>query len=212
MRNVLLAVDIREIASRVDELESSLSEERREKIHQFRFTDDRLRSLAAGLLIAEATTGHTVLYTELGKPYVEGGPDFNVSHSGAYAVMAIGDTPVGVDIERHREEEYAKLAAVAFHPDERRDLADNCCGRFFFDLWTVKESYMKMRGTGFALGSKHFRVVLKGRAARLADGEGWSCRFRLYDEIPGYSLAVCITGGEFPESVRWLRIRPEEGR
>lgn len=202
---VLVAVDIRELESRAESLAASLPEERREAMRRFRFRADRLRCLAAGLLMREAVADRRILRGEWEKPYVPGGPFFNVSHSGEYTVLAAGEREVGVDIEAHREAEYARLAEVSFHPGERRLLAENYECRFFYDLWALKESYMKMTGKGFFLDPAGFCLDFDGRDARLKGAEEPAPRFRLYGDIPGYSLAVCVEGGGLPEGVSWFR-------
>ena len=47
-----------------------------------------------------------------GKPYLVNCPGvhFNISHSGGYAVCAVGSVPMGVDIEFRRELDYRRLA------------------------------------------------------------------------------------------------------
>lgn len=92
---------------------------------------------------------------EGGKPYLPDYPQihFNISHSGSMAVCALGNHPLGVDIEQIRP---ARLRAtrriltererefLAGCPKERKDLE-------FFKLWTLKESYGKALGIGLAL-------------------------------------------------------------
>ncbi|MCL1057673.1 4'-phosphopantetheinyl transferase superfamily protein [Shewanella gelidimarina] len=115
-------------------------------------------------------------YGEKGKPrltqaqFERTGIDFNLSHSGDWLLLAIHQQPVedkvpltlelGVDIERCRsstnihsilnhyfsEPETAALLAL---PNElQRDR--------FFDLWALKESYIKAKGLGLALSLKSF--------------------------------------------------------
>src|SRR5437588_12301918 len=38
-------------------------------------------------------------YAPHGKPFIEGGPRFNISHSGGLALIALSDVEVGVDVE-----------------------------------------------------------------------------------------------------------------
>lgn len=46
-----------------------------------------------------------VVRTETGKPYLRLHPElsFNISHSGDWIACALGDAPVGLDIQYHRE-------------------------------------------------------------------------------------------------------------
>ena len=50
------------------------------------------------------------LYNEHGKPYVEGGPYFSISHCKEGIAVAVDDYPIGIDIEgiRHADEELIK--------------------------------------------------------------------------------------------------------
>ena len=82
-----------------------------------------------------------------GKPYLPG-LDFNLSHSGPWVALAVGEGPVGVDVEWFRPDlPMEKIAARHFTPEERR-LADTPEG--FLRIWTAKESYLKRLGKGLA--------------------------------------------------------------
>lgn len=164
---------------------------------------DKLRCLAGWLLMRRflgPETGARLRYGRYGKPFLPGGPYFSLSHSGRYAVLAVAPTPVGVDVERVRaDEDCAALATLALHPAERLLYARRPDARTFFALWTLKESYLKLRGTGLAEDPASFALALDGQGARLAERP--DIGFHLYRQLPGYSLALCLYGGAPPATV-----------
>ncbi|MBL8509831.1 4'-phosphopantetheinyl transferase family protein [Chitinimonas sp. JJ19] len=87
-----------------------------------------------------------------GKPVLRmAGPQFNVSHAGQHALIAISDThPVGVDVEVHGTRHPLALLAEAYTPMEQA-----CCRAgedvaAFFDIWCGKEALLKAWGVGVA--------------------------------------------------------------
>jgi 4'-phosphopantetheinyl transferase len=186
--------DIRMIAPRANELMEKISAcpDRARKILKLARDMDRLRSLAAGVLLEEALGTRkalSVLPGKHGKPYVEGGPHFNISHSGDYVLLAVDDAPVGIDIERWADGDYTVLAEAAFHEDECVLLASNPSARIFFDHWTLKESYVKMLGTGLSTDTKSFRAIIEGETARIDTDP--DAHLYLSHILEGYSIAVC---------------------
>jgi 4'-phosphopantetheinyl transferase len=92
-----------------------------------------------------------------GKPHLAGGLadalQFNLSHSGEIALLALATSPVGVDIEQHRALDYLSVARSAFTPREAARVAatrGSEQSRLFFSLWARKESYIKARGDGLS--------------------------------------------------------------
>ena len=77
-----------------------LAPERREKAARLRREEARRQSVGAGLLLAHFFPGRRPQSGPGGKPYIPGERCFSLSHSGAMIVIALGDVPVGVDIER----------------------------------------------------------------------------------------------------------------
>lgn len=186
----LYSADIRQIAPFSEALFETLCPARRAAAARYRLPEDRLRALAGGLLMRAVLGTDDVLIAPGGKPHLPGGPEFSLSHSGDYAVLATSETPVGVDIERVRTENFDGLARVAFHPAERAALVcSNHPMDTFFALWTLKESYMKADGRGFAMGGKSFCIRLLGDSACLPSDE--SIRFFRFFDFPGYALSVC---------------------
>lgn len=81
--------------------------------------------------------------------------DFNLSHSGEWVACAVGyNCRLGVDIESPRKQRsYRELAAEYFSEGECRRLdalSDEECREAFFELWTLKESYLKARKQGIS--------------------------------------------------------------
>jgi 4'-phosphopantetheinyl transferase len=107
-------------------------------------------------------------YTRHGMPYLvpgTGSPDvrFSVSHSHDLALIAVTlDQPIGVDIEKVREEiDYESLARRFFSEQEHRAIMDyegKGKPRAFFATWTRKEAIVKATGNGIASGLKQFDV------------------------------------------------------
>lgn len=91
--------------------------------------------------LCEAVTGGSLRFTEAGKPYLPGGPEVSLSHSGALAVCAVGPRPIGVDLERRRTVSPRLLArAKTAGYDEKTE---------FLHWWTAREANCKRLGRGF---------------------------------------------------------------
>ncbi|MFG6358425.1 MAG: 4'-phosphopantetheinyl transferase superfamily protein [Acetatifactor sp.] len=147
-----------------------------------------------------------------GKPYIADVPwHYNLSHSGDYVALAMGDAPVGIDIQQMRPYRdtlvrrfFAEREAAAYErtgetaayertgaaagPGERlyadRESAYGDRTAFFYMLWCRKEAYGKLRGTGLT------EDVLKRNMLEDVDA-----RLYEYSEIPGYRVCVCSEAG-----------------
>ena len=93
--------------------------------------------------------GFTLARTDAGKPYAANGPEFNLSHSGAFLACAVGDRPVGIDIEAVRPLKL-EVARRVCNAKEMDYLAPETPGSHirFLRIWTAKEAYFKALGTG----------------------------------------------------------------
>lgn len=75
---------------------------------------------------------------------------FSNSHSEKYIVVATSSTPIGIDVEEVKSVEYKdiinnyfsrnEIQYINMYPDKSRER--------FYELWTIKESYMKYTGKG----------------------------------------------------------------
>ena len=87
---------------------------------------------------------------------------FNLSHSGDYAVLAISDSPVGIDIE-YKKNNYEAVAKRCFCQEEYEDImAVEDIGerqRRFLQYWTMKEAYIKYTGEGLSIPLNSFQII-----------------------------------------------------
>ena len=115
-----------------------------------------------------------------GRPELDGeyGVDFNVSHTGATALIAIATgtrdgTRIGIDIEREDRRVNADGLARKFLTERERaeiaPLASDVRRQRFLRLWTCKEAMSKATGDALSAPFRHIDVMLDG-APRLAGG------------------------------------------
>ncbi len=99
---------------------------------------------------------------EQGKPFLwgEAGLHFNISHTRDCVVCAVSDAPVGVDVESEaRHFDMAGLANRFFTSDEARYVfSDENSQTRFLAVWSMKESYLKMLGSGITMPLNSFDV------------------------------------------------------
>lgn len=142
-----------------------MSPERRERVARKAIREDRLRSVAGELLVRRAVSEALGICEEAvplcsdgrGAPTLDGtGLFVSIAHSGNYAVCALSDTPVGIDIEEVRPM-CGRVATGTFSVRENEylgadgyELSGETLVRFF-EIWTAKEAYGKMKGEGVTL-------------------------------------------------------------
>ena len=86
----------------------------------------------------------SVMRTETGKPYLRLHPElfFQYQHSGEWIACALGNVPVGIDIQYHREIKLEQTARKICTPDEWKTFmqAGTEKGKkdFLFQIWTKK--------------------------------------------------------------------------
>lgn len=190
----LFFADIRELPS-VAELERAADPERLARSRAMRNEAGRLRCLGAGWLLHRAFGLRTYVRNEWGRPALAGGgPCFSLSHSGDWVMLAVSERPCGCDIEARRTgRALAGIVARHFHPAEAADFRRlGGSPELFYRLWTLGESYMKGVGKGFALPPRCFRHEATPPHRLLESSEpgfeAW--RFRVSEDIPGYTYAV----------------------
>ena len=167
---------------------------RQNKVRAIRTAADKKRSVAAAMALDRALQSvgmceyeAEIACTAQGKPYLPANPEicFSLSHAGEFAVCAIADRQIGVDLEapRNFSESLKKRCFRAAELASAEPLR----------LWVLKESYGKMTGHGLAVIDSlelefedSVRVRERTQAAAAAF---WEVK------LPGdYHLAVCCEG------------------
>jgi 4'-phosphopantetheinyl transferase len=173
-----------------------LSSAEQARADRFRFARDRDRYtrgrafLRRRLAAATGRSAAALVLTEgpRGKPALAcGGVEFNLSHSGALAVLAISTRgPVGIDVELvDTGTDLRGLSESCFLEPERAvldALEEAERRRRFFVFWTAKEALMKLTGQGMSLPPREIALRLE---------HGWPTGF-LRPDAPGIRGAVTI--------------------
>lgn len=103
------------------------------------------------------------IYNKYGKPSLRGNSklNFNISHCKELAVCAVAKNPIGVDAEKIRDfsERVMKRCFTASENDYvKKSTSPN---KAFFQLWTLKESYIKAIGIGLSYPLKKAGFIIK---------------------------------------------------
>jgi phosphopantetheine--protein transferase-like protein len=156
-----------------------LDAEERSRAAAFVFAIDRNRFVRAhgylrrrlGAFLGLAPQAVPIVAPKDGKPFVDGHDvDFNLSHSGALAVLAMTDDhQIGIDVElldwsQRFAEDLDGLAQTCMTTVERQALAAAPGPqriRRFFAYWTAKEARMKLTGEGFKLDPLEIALELR---------------------------------------------------
>jgi 4'-phosphopantetheinyl transferase len=192
--------------------------DRAERIARFRNWQDRWRSLAGDRLVRYVLREQYRIPEErnvhrrdaYGKPALIGqDAQYNVSHSGDWVTAAFHATePVGIDIERIGEADL-QLAEAMFARSEYEALCKKSIddrARFFYAIWTGKESYIKARGLGLSIPLDSFCVAsavqseggLREAVVACSDTSGRMWNLHRIELDPDYSLTVCTGKNVWP--------------
>jgi len=214
----LWQIDLATVAPGEQRWEQILSADERARAARFHFSQDRqyftaTRAFLRRILASYVDSDPTELvfrYSNKDKPSLDPGHsgnhvEFNVSHSGAIALLAFArGRALGVDVEQLQENfDHGAIARRFFSEQEQHQLAELAPSEryhAFFRCWTRKEAYIKAQGSGLSLPLHQFDVSLRpGDVDALLstrpdndEASHWSLRdVRVGD---GYVAALCVRG------------------
>lgn len=144
-------------------LQATLTSAELQRCNAYRLQQDRERCLRArgGLRLLLATwlacpASAVILVSGThGKPFCPGGPQFNLSHSGALIVLALHPRyPVGVDVERLRPGLDWQPIAERVLPKSQQEMLQRLPAASqpmaFLAGWCALEAELKAMGSGFS--------------------------------------------------------------
>jgi len=205
---------------------NQVTTERRERVVRQKSVQAKALSLGAEILIKKAMLksfdikGDLIIEkSEQGKPRLlnHSGIHYNLSHSGNYVSCALSNEAVGLDLQK-MDRLNLGLATRYFAEEEAAwlfDLPAEKQKKGFFDLWTIKESYMKYKGRGFALPMSSFVVRFDGkfpaakRATIFKDGEKTTVFLKEYICPENYVLWCCSSSSNFEEALEWINLEED---
>lgn len=141
----LYTIDINTAFHHKKTLLEKVNDQQKEKALKYKNELDQVRSLASSYLINKLSK-EPLLFNDMGKPFFEKGPFFNVSHSGQYIVMAVSNKDIGVDIEENKEIDMSPLIRI-FNEAEAKMIKEHAD---FYYLWCAKESLIKCIGSSIS--------------------------------------------------------------
>ena len=184
---------------------SKVSNYRQRKVDRCYFKKDKDLSLMAGLLLICALRysgisrcAENVFLGKFGKPRLRESPNvfYNLSHSGHYAICALSSIDVGCDIEEVLNIDYRVLSEQFFSKEETLyiDASSNDAENLhrFFQLWTHKESYVKMIGAGISSSIIEIPVISQQEMKSECIMNGETVYFKDF-VLPGHCISCCST-------------------
>lgn len=159
------------------------------------------------------------------RQFAETGLRFNLTHTPGLVACAVSRAPeVGVDAEcTTRAVDLGSVARTVYDAAELAALFALDAGALrerFFDLWTLKEAWLKARGFGFSCDPKSLSFAFDrvdgeprvrfDRANLPAEYEGpWA--FGLHSPTPRHRLAVAVTSDSGPVPFVLFELSGEPG-
>jgi 4'-phosphopantetheinyl transferase len=192
----------------LEQLHDSLAEDERQRAARFHFDKHRrlyivahaaLRSILSAYLDI-ASNKIDFLSGTYGKPALAptvgaAGLEFNLSHSGELALVAVSHTfAVGIDVEHvRRNSDFAEIARRFFTPTEVAtlfSLPEALQRLAFFKCWTSKEAFLKAKGTGLSGTLDEVAIVLSTDQ-----------QVHINAVVPGWSLYELTLDSEYVAAV-----------
>ncbi|NLM10171.1 MAG: 4'-phosphopantetheinyl transferase superfamily protein [Clostridiaceae bacterium] len=205
--------------SKYDKLLTYISVEKQKRINRFHRYQDAQRTLIGDILVRYllckrlGVRNKELIFgvNEYGKPFLVNSTDaeFNISHSGEWVVCSIDNMPVGIDIEQVKPIDIS-IAERFFSKEEVKSLMSKCIAEreaYFYDLWTLKESYIKAVGKGLSIPLNSFTIrIVKNNITVCSANETDNYYFKQYYIDQEYKMAVCSSKNEFPDEINFFNI------
>lgn len=213
----IYAVRILDISEeKVDKLCLLIDSDKKYKIKKFINKKDKIRTLIGEILIRTIIVEKLKISNknikfnknQYGKPYLKDYPNFNfnISHSGEYVLCAVDNKPVGIDVEEVKHIEYEEIAKSFFTVKEFYYIVNqdfNFRLNRFYEIWTLKESYIKCCGQGLSIPLKSFSIEVDQyeNIKVISNNKHKEYTSKIFDIDVGYKVAVCSLNKEIYNNI-----------
>lgn len=121
------------------------------KVYLNKYTKQSNELLNDILLKDYQVNNYQIVKNQYGKKYLKDSDIFfNISHSNDLIAIAIDDNECGIDLEMINNNRRFDSLVKHYFNDNEKELYINKANKidYFYDVWTAKEAYSKMIGTG----------------------------------------------------------------
>jgi len=145
-------------------LEKTISAQRVEYAKQYHQRKDYIRSLLSSVLLYYALNKNGIEKKDIiieksprGKPFLINfkNIDFNITHSGDWVACAIDSNDIGIDIEQIKDIDLTDYKEIL--TSEETDYINGKLENFY-QIWTLKESFLKALGLGVYKPLSSFKI------------------------------------------------------
>lgn len=193
--------------------------EKLERINRFHQYQDAQRALVGDILARYllckrlGVRNNELIFgvNEYNKPFLINNTNihYNISHSGRWITCSIDNSPVGIDIEQVKPIDMS-IAERFFSKEEVKSLISKCMAEresYFYDLWTLKESYIKAVGKGLSIPLDSFTIRIdKDNITLHSANESENYYFKQYIIDRDYKMSVCSRKNEFPDKINFISL------
>ncbi|ACL75051.1 4'-phosphopantetheinyl transferase family protein [Ruminiclostridium cellulolyticum] len=205
----------------IELLKKLISDERKAKMERFIFKEDSIRCLLGEVISRYAISKHlncknvdiSFKADSFSKPYLDntnGSVFFNISHSGNWVVCVLSSKPSGIDVEFIKQTDFG-IAKRFFTREEYETLMNQPAdyrSKYFFKLWTLKESYIKADGRGLSLPLDSFSIKIDSDLISLStQNKLTNCFFRQFEIDAAHIVSVCSEEDSFPNEISYVSVQ-----
>jgi 4'-phosphopantetheinyl transferase len=195
--------------------------EKRNRISRFKFIQDARRCLFGDLIVRYVLCNKLNVkngqlqfgYNEYGKPFLlePSGFHFNMSHSGDWVVCGTDTKPVGIDVEfiKYVELDIAKRFFSTEEYDDliHKDKTEEIL-KYFYILWTLKESYIKAAGKGLSIPLDSFSFTINnGDISIKTQNDFGPCYFFQKEIDERHIVSACALNAGFDQCIYVINVR-----
>lgn len=202
-------LDLRKVHGNIKQYYSLVSQEKQKKIKRIKLLKEANLSLFGEILarygiIKQTNQLNSTIYfgkTKMGKPYIKNGKNnifFNISHSEDIVVCAVGRSEVGIDVEFIKKLDLS-IVNLVYSDKEKEELKLNeklYDLTSFYQIWTLKESFLKFTGHGLAMEMKSLSFNVDKENIIFTTSENTCVSKASFSFLPvasDYMCSICIS-------------------